>query len=80
MYPHARTVDHEAERLKLELRLALLEGQEQAQNTFIGFSRYVWPEAIISSHHEIMASAFDRIAAGHVEAFDCEHASKTPIP
>jgi predicted phage terminase large subunit-like protein len=64
MYPHARTVDHEAERLKLELRLALLEGQEQAQNTFIGFSRYVWPEAIISSHHEIMASAFDRIAAG----------------
>jgi predicted phage terminase large subunit-like protein len=64
MYPHARTVDPEAERLKLELRLALLEGQEQAQNTFIGFSRYVWPEAIISSHHEIMASAFDRIAAG----------------
>jgi predicted phage terminase large subunit-like protein len=64
MYPHARTVDHEAERLKLELRLALLEGQEQAQNTFIGFSRYVWPEAIISSHHEIMADAFDRIAAG----------------
>jgi predicted phage terminase large subunit-like protein len=64
MFPAARTVDHEAERLKLELRLALLEGQEQAQDTFIGFSRYVWPEAIISSHHEIMASAFDRIADG----------------
>ena len=45
MFPAARTVDHEAERLKLELRLALLEGQEQAQNTFLGFSRYVWPEA-----------------------------------
>ena len=64
MFPAARTVDHEAERLKLELRLALLEGQEQAQDTFIGFSRYVWPEAIISSHHEIMADAFDRIANG----------------
>jgi predicted phage terminase large subunit-like protein len=64
MFPTARTVDPEAERLKLELRLALLEGQEQAQDTFIGFSRYVWPEAIISSHHEIMASAFDRIANG----------------
>ena len=59
-----RQQDHEAERLKLELRLALLEGQEQAQDTFIGFSRYVWPEAIISSHHEIMADAFDRIANG----------------
>jgi len=59
-----RIEDVEAERLKLELRLALLEGQEQAQDTFIGFSRYVWPEAIISSHHEIMAKAFDRIADG----------------
>ncbi len=59
-----RQQDVEAERLRLELRLAHLDGQEMAQNTFIGFSRYVWPEAIISSHHEIMASAFDRIAAG----------------
>jgi predicted phage terminase large subunit-like protein len=64
MFPGARTNDHEAELLRLELRLALLEGQEQAQNTFLGFSRYVWPEAIISSHHEIMAKAFDRIANG----------------
>ena len=67
MFPAARTVDHEAERLKLELRLALLEGQEQAQNTFLGFSRYVWPEAIISSHHEIMSRAFDRIADGSLK-------------
>jgi hypothetical protein len=52
-----RQQDVEAERLRLELRLAHLDGQERAQNTFIGFSRYVWPEAIISSHHEIMASA-----------------------
>jgi len=59
-----RIEDVEAERLKLELRLALLEGQENAQQNFIGFSRYVWPEAIISSHHEIMAKAFDRIADG----------------
>ena len=64
MFPAARTQDVEAEQLKLELRLALLEGQEQAQDTFIGFSRYVWPEAIISSHHELMAKAFDRIADG----------------
>ena len=56
--------DVEAERLKLELRLALLDGQERAQDTFIGFSQYVWPEAILSSHHKIMADAFDRIAKG----------------
>ena len=54
----------EAERLKLELRLALLEAQDKGKNSFLGFSRYVWPEAIISSHHEKMASAFDRIADG----------------
>ena len=59
-----RIEDVEAETLKLELRLALLEGQEKAQETFLGFSRYVWPEAIISSHHEIMSRAFDRIAEG----------------
>jgi hypothetical protein len=56
--------DVEAERLKLELRLALLEGQERAKETFIGFSQYVWPEAILSSQHKIMADAFDRIAKG----------------
>jgi hypothetical protein len=69
--------DVEAERLKLELRLALLEGQERAKNTFIGFSQYVWPEAILSSHHKIMADAFDRIAKGNPEALDREHASST---
>ena len=64
MQPIAPRQDVEAERLRLELRLALLNGQENAQQNFIGFSRYVWPEAIISSHHEIMAKAFDRIADG----------------
>jgi predicted phage terminase large subunit-like protein len=54
----------EAERLKLELRLALLEAQEKGRSSFLGFSRYVWPEAIISSHHIKMAAAFDRIADG----------------
>jgi hypothetical protein len=64
MLPNAAPEDIEAERLRLEYRLAMLEGQEKAQNTFLGFSRYVWPEAILSSHHEKMAAAFDRIANG----------------
>ena len=54
----------EAEQLKLELRLALLEAQEHGRDSFLGFSQYVWPEAILSSHHEKMAAAFDRIADG----------------
>ena len=54
----------EAEQLKLELRLALLEAQEHGRDSFLGFCQYVWPEAILSSHHEKMAAAFDRIANG----------------
>jgi predicted phage terminase large subunit-like protein len=56
--------DLEAERLKLELRLRLLEAQERAQTNFIDFAKYVWPSAIFSAHHEKMAEAFDRIANG----------------
>jgi len=56
--------DIEAERLRLQLRLAMLEAQEGAQNSFLSFAKYVWPEAILSSHHEKMAAAFDRIADG----------------
>ena len=56
--------DIEAERMRLQLRLAMLEAQEGAQNSFLQFAKYVWPEAILSSHHEKMAAAFDRIADG----------------
>ena len=56
--------DVEAERLKLELRLRLLEAQERAQTNFLDFARYVWPSAIFSAHHERMSEAFDRIANG----------------
>ena len=37
MLPNAAPEDIEAERLRLEYRLAMLEGQEKAQNTFLGF-------------------------------------------
>jgi predicted phage terminase large subunit-like protein len=56
--------DVEAERLKLEYRLAQLQTQERAKTHFIDFVRYVWPEAILGAHHEKMAKAFDRIANG----------------
>ena len=56
--------DVESERLRLELRLRLLEAQERSKTNFLDFARYVWPSAIFSAHHERMAEAFDRIANG----------------
>ncbi len=57
----------EAERLKLEYRLMLLDTQEKARTNFIDFVRYVWPEAMIGDHHRRMAAAFDRIAQGKLK-------------
>ena len=54
----------EAEKLRLELRLQMLEAQEKARTHFIDFVKYVWPAAILGEHHRIMADAFDRIANG----------------
>lgn len=59
--------DVEAERLRLELRLRILEAQEKSAESFIDFARYVWPEAIFSAHHQKMANAFDRIINGELK-------------
>ena len=56
--------DVEAEKLRLELRLSMLNAQDKARGQFIDFVRYVWPNAILGEHHRIMADAFDRIAKG----------------
>ena len=56
--------DVDADRLRLEYRLAQLETQEKAKTNFIDFVRYVWPQALIGEHHNVMAKAFDRIANG----------------
>jgi len=56
--------DIEAERLRLELRLSLLEAREKSTTTFLDFCRYVWPEMLVGEHHKIIAEAFDRVIAG----------------
>lgn len=56
--------DVEAERLRLELRLRLLETQDSARKKFFDFVRYIWPDAILGAHHRKMSDAFDRIANG----------------
>jgi hypothetical protein len=56
--------DIESERLRLELRLQLLEAQEKATTSFLDFCKYVWPEMLVGEHHKIIAEAFDRVIAG----------------
>jgi hypothetical protein len=57
----------EADRLRLEYRLAKLDTQDKARSSFLDFARYVWPTAVIGEHHGIMAKAFDRIANGSLK-------------
>jgi predicted phage terminase large subunit-like protein len=57
----------EAQRLRLELRLALLDRRERSKASFLDFARYAWLEAIFSAHHSKMADAFDRIISGDLK-------------
>ena len=41
--------------LKLELRLAQLEKNEECQNTFLSFVKNIWPSFIQGRHHEIIS-------------------------
>lgn len=56
--------DIEAERLRLELRLKLLEAQERATSDFLSFCQYVWPEMLVGEHHRRIAQALDRVVSG----------------
>ena len=56
--------DIESERLRLELRLSLLEARDKATTEFLDFCKYVWPEIIIGEHHRRIAAALDRVVAG----------------
>jgi predicted phage terminase large subunit-like protein len=56
--------DIEAERLRLELRLSLLEARDKATTSFLDFAKYVWPEMLVGEHHKRIAAAFDRVIEG----------------
>ena len=56
--------DIEEERLRLELRLKLLETHERATGNFIDFCQYVWPEMLVGDHHRMIAEKFDRVISG----------------
>lgn len=56
--------DIEAEQLRLELRLRVLEARDKATASFIDFCKYVWPEMLVGEHHLKIAEALDRVIAG----------------
>jgi predicted phage terminase large subunit-like protein len=56
--------DIEAEQLRLELRLRVLEARSLATATFLDFCKYVWPEMLVGEHHIKIAEALDRVIAG----------------
>jgi predicted phage terminase large subunit-like protein len=66
-FMHMDPKEVEAQRLRLELRLALLERRSRSKERFLDFARYAWPEAIFSAHHSKMADAFDRIISGELK-------------
>jgi predicted phage terminase large subunit-like protein len=57
----------DAQRLKLELRLAQLEKKETCQNSFLSFVRAMWPDFITGRHHEIIAEKLERVARGELK-------------
>jgi predicted phage terminase large subunit-like protein len=56
--------DIEAEQLRLELRLRVLDARDKATATFLDFCKYVWPEMLVGEHHIKIAEALDRVIAG----------------
>ena len=53
--------------LKLQLRLAQLEKNELAQNSFLHFVHAMWPEFISGRHHRIIAEKLQRVASGDLK-------------
>ena len=57
----------EEKTLKLELRLALLEKNEECRDNFLKFVKAMWPEFIIGRHHKIIADKLERVASGELK-------------
>ena len=57
----------EEKKLKLELRLAVLEGNESCRKNFLKFVKVMWPEFIAGRHHKIIADKLERVASGELK-------------
>ena len=61
------TSSQEAQKLKLELRLAQLQKNETCQNHFLPFVKAMWPEFITGKHHKIISQKLERVANGDLK-------------
>ena len=61
------TSSQEAQKLKLELRLAQLQRNEACQNNFLPFVKAMWPEFITGKHHKIISQKLERVANGELK-------------
>ena len=57
----------EEKTLKLQLRLAQLEKNEECQFNFLKFVKAMWPEFIAGRHHKIIADKLERVASGDLK-------------
>jgi len=57
----------EAQRLRLELRLAQIEKNERCQEGFLDFVKQMWPGFIAGEHHRIIAEKLERVARGELK-------------
>jgi len=63
--------------LKLELRLAQLEKNEECQKTFLTFVKSIWPSFIQGRHHEIIAEKLERVASGGIKKINNQYGTAT---
>ncbi len=60
-------LEEQKEILSLLEDLEEAEKKESARESFMGFTKYVWPAFIEGRHHKIMADAFERVANGELK-------------
>ena len=65
--PMIDTSESDDRRLKLELRLAQIEKNEECQKNFLKFVKAMWPSFISGRHHQIIAEKLERIASGDLK-------------
>ena len=61
------TAEISEKRLKLELRLAQLEKNEESEKDFLKFVQAMWPDFIVGEHHRKISKKLERIASGELK-------------
>ena len=60
-------LEKQQEILALVEELEEIQEKEQARKEFLPFVKLMWPSFIHGKHHEIMAEAFEKVAAGELK-------------